>query len=94
MRNRDQIAPTKLVFREGEGRHGIGEQRDQRRHHWLDGARAESLRVKDLSESLYLHYRLALGFTVTQAEDRVGIGIAPDWSSPEFAPKAGATVDY
>lgn len=61
---------------------------------WLDGARAESLRAEDLSESLYLHYRLALGFTVTQAEDRIGVGIAPEWSSPEFAPKAGEIVGY
>ncbi len=29
---------------------------------WLDGARAESLRAEDLSDSLYLHYRLTLGF--------------------------------
>ena len=61
---------------------------------WLDGARAQSLHVEDLSESLYLHYRLALGFTVAQAEDRVGIGIVPEWSSPEFAPQVGATVGY
>jgi GntR family transcriptional regulator len=61
---------------------------------WLDGSRAENLRAEDLSESLYLHYRLALGFTVTQAEDRVGVGITPEWSSPEFSPKIGETVGY
>ena len=44
--------------------------------------------------SLYLHYRLTLGFTVAQAEDRVGIGVAPEWSPPEFAPKSGETVGY
>lgn len=61
---------------------------------WLDGGRAESLRAEDLSESLYLHYRLTLGFTITQAEDRVGIGATPDWSPPRFAPKAGTTVGH
>ncbi|WP_245417405.1 GntR family transcriptional regulator [Aminobacter sp. AP02] len=61
---------------------------------WVDGARTQGLRAEDLSESLYLHYRLALGFTVTQAEDRVGIGLTPDWSPPEFAPGSGATVGY
>ncbi len=61
---------------------------------WVDGARAQSLQAEDLSESLYLHYRLVLGFTIAQAEDRVGIGLTPEWSPPEFAPKPGAAVGY
>lgn len=61
---------------------------------WLDGGRAEALRKQDLSESLYLHYRLALGFSVTRVEDRVSVAPAPDWRPPEFAPVGGSPVGF
>lgn len=61
---------------------------------WLDGARAETLMAQELSESLYLHYRLALGFSVAKAEDRVGIGDVPDWAPPAFAVQPGAAAGF
>ncbi len=43
---------------------------------WLDAAAAgpEPLRAKDLSESLYLHYRRALNLWIGAVSDRVGHG--------------------
>lgn len=59
---------------------------------WLDGSRAERLAREDLSESLYLHYRLALGFSIVRAEDRVGLAATPDWTPADFAPRPGIVV--
>ncbi len=57
---------------------------------WLDGACAETLEAKALSESLYLHYETALGLRIARVEDRVGVGGAPDWAPETFAPAPGA----
>ncbi len=46
---------------------------------WLDASVAPKLRVNDLSESLYLFYRDALGFWISRVEDRIGTGTLPDW---------------
>lgn len=61
---------------------------------WLDGSRAERLAREELSESLYLHYRLALGFSIVRAEDRVAVGPVPDWAPADFAPRPGAVVGF
>lgn len=61
---------------------------------WLDGSRAERLAREDLSESLYLHYRLALGFSVVRAEDRVAVAATPDWAPADFAPRPGTIVGF
>jgi GntR family transcriptional regulator len=58
---------------------------------WLDGARADAL--GEVSESLYLHYRQALGLLIVRVEDRVGLGFAPDWA-PGPAPRAGAPCGH
>jgi len=59
---------------------------------WLDASRAQSLDAKSLSESLYLHYRYALGFSIVRVEDRVSAGAAPDWAPEIFAPRPGLVV--
>lgn len=60
---------------------------------WLDGARADTLTADDLSESLYLHYRTRLGFWISRAEDRVGLGPVPDWAPARFdVPKGQTTI--
>ena len=51
---------------------------------WLDGDRAYELRASDLSESLYLHYRKALGFWIARADDRIGVDVVPDWAPSGF----------
>jgi GntR family transcriptional regulator len=61
---------------------------------WLDGSRADRLVREELSESLYLHYRLALGFSIVRAEDRVAVGSVPDWAPADFAPPAGTVVGF
>ncbi len=61
---------------------------------WLDGSRADTLSAEDLSESLYLFYRNALGFHVGRADDRVGVGPVPDWTPSAFGPKPGAVAGF
>ncbi len=61
---------------------------------WLDGDRVARLTPEDLSESLYLHYRRALGFWIARVEDRVSIAPAPRWAKPPFGLAPGATAGY
>ncbi len=61
---------------------------------WLDGSRAERLERETLSESLYLHYRLALGFSIERAEDRIAVAPSPDWAPAEFAPLPKTVVGF
>ena len=56
---------------------------------WLDGSYAERLDADQLSQSLYLYYREALGLWITGFEDRVGVEMAPDWGPSEFGPPPG-----
>ena len=59
---------------------------------WLDGGWAAALEPAELSESLYLHYRTALGLVIGQAEDRIGLGTVPDWAPAGFGPRPGAAA--
>jgi GntR family transcriptional regulator len=59
---------------------------------WLDGAYAKAISKSDLSESLYLFYRQALGLWIVRAEDQIGLGKVPDWTVPEFGLSAAAPV--
>ncbi len=61
---------------------------------WLDGDRACAITRDDLSESLYLFYRQALGFWVAQAEDRVSLAPAPEWATAPFGLAPGAPAGY
>ena len=61
---------------------------------WLDASRAERLGSEDLSESLYLHYRLALGFTIARAEDHIAVAPVPDWAPVDFRPLPGTVVGF
>jgi len=59
---------------------------------FLDAGLARDLRAEDLSESLYLHYRHALGLWIQRAEDRIDQGPLPDWSPPGFPHPPGAVL--
>jgi len=61
---------------------------------WLDGARADHLDARDISESLYLYYRNALGFAIVRIEDRVGVAPVPDWQPPEFGLSVGHAAGF
>ena len=61
---------------------------------WLDGARAGHIGIGDLSDSLYLYYREALGIWMARAEDRIGVGSVPDWASAEFGLRAGVPCGF
>ncbi len=61
---------------------------------WLDGSWAKILRRTDLSESLYLYYRKALGLWIERAEDRIGVGRVPEWRQEAFAQPVGAVCGY
>ena len=61
---------------------------------WLDGARAGHIGIADLSDSLYLYYRRALGLWIARAEDRVGVAAVPDWAPPGFGLPAGVAAGF
>lgn len=56
---------------------------------WLDESYAETLGAADLSESLYLHYRSALGLWITSAEDRLTLAACPAWAPEGFGAHPG-----
>ncbi|KMW56485.1 putative transcriptional regulator of N-Acetylglucosamine utilization, GntR family [Candidatus Rhodobacter oscarellae] len=47
---------------------------------WLDASACAALNAEDLSESLYLFYKNSLNIWIQRAEDRVGVGDAPNWA--------------
>ncbi len=61
---------------------------------WLDGAYVETIAAEDLSDSLYLFYRQALGIWISRAEDRVGVDAVPPWAPAEFGLAAGAPAGF
>ncbi|MBX9463423.1 MAG: GntR family transcriptional regulator [Aquamicrobium sp.] len=61
---------------------------------WLDGDYAETIAAEDLSDSLYLFYRQALGIWISRAEDRVGVYAVPPWAPAEFGLAAGAPAGF
>jgi GntR family transcriptional regulator len=60
---------------------------------WLDSDAGE-VRPEALSDSLYHYYQKQLGFWITRAEDRVGIGAVPNWSPGSFPLRAGTVTGY
>lgn len=61
---------------------------------WLDGGYAETIEAEDLSDSLYLFYRQALGIWISRAEDRVGVDVVPQWAPAEFGLLPGAPAGF
>jgi GntR family transcriptional regulator len=61
---------------------------------WLDGAFVDRIEAEDLLESLYLFYRKSLGLWITRAEDRVGLGVVPDWRVEAFPLRPGTPCGY
>lgn len=60
---------------------------------WLDHSAGE-IKPDRLQDSLYRYYKMHLGFWISRAEDRVGIGAPPNWSPQEFTNAAGAVTGY
>ncbi|RJL07548.1 GntR family transcriptional regulator [Paracoccus aestuarii] len=60
---------------------------------WLD-AGAGAIPRDQVQDSLYLTYKRSLKLWITRAEDRVGLGVVPDWAPEAFAPRPGATCAY
>ena len=56
---------------------------------WLDGSCAKALGPGEISESLYHFYRQSLGLEITNVEDRVGLGVVPQWANAPFDPDPG-----
>ena len=61
---------------------------------WLDGSVADDLEAADISDSLYFHYRTALGLWISRAEDRVGVDRTPDWSPDSFPIRPDTPCGY
>ncbi|MDI9334915.1 MAG: GntR family transcriptional regulator [Cytophagales bacterium] len=53
---------------------------------YFDAQSHPHLKAADLGEALYWFYQERLGFWIASAEDRVGVGVVPDWSVQDFAP--------
>ncbi len=47
---------------------------------WLDAAYAEELSIDQISDSLYLFYKDALGLWISRIEDRVSVAELPKWA--------------
>ena len=60
---------------------------------WLDG-NAGMIDPSRLQDSLYRYYRKNLGFWITRAEDRVGLGDSPRWSPASFGVPIGGPTGY
>ena len=60
---------------------------------WLD-AGAGKVDPEGCRDSLYRHYRLALGFWIARAEDRVSVGPVPGWAPEAFGPRPGSLTGY
>jgi len=60
---------------------------------WLDADSGE-VRLEAISDSLYHYYQKQLGFWISRAEDRVGIGSVPDWSPRAFPLQPGTVTGY
>ena len=61
---------------------------------WLDASHSEKITPADLSDSLYLYYRTALGLQITAAEDRVGLADLPEWTPDQFHLPCGTKTGY
>ena len=60
---------------------------------WLDRASGE-VDPETLSDSLYRYYKMKLGFWISRAEDRVLIGMVPDWAPALYGMKPGDMSGY
>jgi DNA-binding GntR family transcriptional regulator len=54
---------------------------------WFRHSHATSLKLKDLHESLYLHYRENFSFWISRVEDEIDCLEAPDWVSKQLGLK-------
>lgn len=61
---------------------------------WLDAGPQRGLDPARLSESLYHYFEQALGLRIGRVEDRVGIGVVPDWAPSAFGLSPGAPVGH
>ncbi|MBB4000604.1 GntR family transcriptional regulator [Aureimonas pseudogalii] len=58
---------------------------------WLDGSYVETIGRGELSESLYLFYRMRLGLFIEKVEDQIGLRTVPDWKPSAFEPAVGSS---
>ena len=61
---------------------------------WLDGCQRDVINISDLSESLYHFYRHDIGLVIGSVEDRIGVGVMPDWTPEAFHLRPGQTAGY
>ncbi len=59
---------------------------------WLDASHTPAISPAELSESLYLYYRQRLNLWISRAEDRVGLGLVPDWAPAAFPHAPGTPL--
>ncbi|MEM7046888.1 MAG: GntR family transcriptional regulator [Pseudomonadota bacterium] len=89
----DEVAPCPDVFRIRRLR-SLNGQPCALEEIWLDGRHTESLDPAQIGDSLYAHYREALGFWITRVEDHIGVAVPPRWIPPEFQVDPSAPCGY
>ncbi len=60
---------------------------------WLDGNYV-NVGASDLSESLYLFYRRALGLIIGRIEDQIGVATVPAWAPEDFFLPPGMAAGF
>jgi len=60
---------------------------------WLDRD-SGAVQPGALSDSLYHFYKKQLGFWISHAEDRIGIGTVPDWAPDHHSQRPGDACGY
>lgn len=61
---------------------------------WLDASYRATITAEDLSESLYLYYRNALDLVISTVEDRISVGVIPEWAPARFQLQPGTAAGY
>lgn len=51
---------------------------------WFRHSHGTRLKLKDLHESLYLHYRENFSFWISRVEDEIDCSVAPDWVTEQL----------
>lgn len=59
---------------------------------WFRHSHATNLKLKDLHESLYLHYRENFSFWISRVEDEIDCTESPDWVSAQLGLKKGQII--
>jgi GntR family transcriptional regulator len=61
---------------------------------WFDERFAQQIQKEELIDSMYFFYKSSLDLMITRIEDRVSVGVVPEWTVDEFEMSAGDMAGY